>query len=326
MVRLLRHEELAGLLSPEEIMAAVRAGLEEQGRGLVQVPPRLTLDSAAGHGWLRLMPAILNGSGYMGYKAMHSTPGVGVRYLVLLYDLREGTLLAILDADWLTVQRTAATAAVAVDLLARPEAETVGLLGSSEQARALLRAVARVRRLRRGRVFSPTPAHRERFAAELGAELGLALEPVADPETAVRDAALVLSAIRAGREPVLRAEWLAPGCHVTAISAVRPEARELDDGVWRRSAVVVVDDRAHAFESGDGRSALASGSLRAEAAAELWEVACGRRPGRGDPQQVTLFKSVGTALQDLCVAAALYQRALERGLGQELGEFPHLRR
>src|SRR5262249_12009625 len=112
---LLKHEDVAELLSLDETIAAVPSGVVEQARGAVQVPPRTTTDAASGHGWLRLMPAILNGSGLMGYKAMHSTPGVGVRYLVALYDLKTGELLAQMDADWLTSRRTAATAAVATD-------------------------------------------------------------------------------------------------------------------------------------------------------------------------------------------------------------------
>jgi ornithine cyclodeaminase/alanine dehydrogenase-like protein (mu-crystallin family) len=113
---------------------------------------------------------------------------------------------------------------------------------------------------------------------------------------------------------------------VTAISAVRPEARELDEAIWARADVVGVDDRDHVLDSGDGRAALAGGSLQASDAAELWELVSGRRPGRQRPEQITLFKSVGTGLQDLAVAGAVYRRARERGLGQDLGEFPPARR
>jgi alanine dehydrogenase len=323
MTLLLRHEDVAGLLSMPECIAAVRAGLAEQAAGQVQVPPRTTIDSAVGFGWLRVMPAILNGSGVMGYKAMHSTPGVGVRYLVALYDLRSGALLAQLDGDWLTQQRTAATAAVATDLLARPATSRVGLLGSSEQARTLLTALAAVRRCERVQVYSPNAAHREAFAAALSRQLDCAVVAVDSAEAAVRDCDLVSSAIRAESEPSLRAAWLAPGAHVNAISSVRPEAREIEAAVWR-AGVAVVDERDHAFESGDGLAALASG-VRRDDVAELWEVLAGRRPGRERPDQVTLFKSVGFALLDLSLAAALYTRARERGLGQEIGDFPHAR-
>jgi ornithine cyclodeaminase/alanine dehydrogenase len=322
---LLRHEEVAGLLSPAETIAAVRRVLVEQGEGQVQVPPRITIDATSGHGWLRVMPTILNGSGVMGYKAMHSTPKVGVRYLVALYDLRSGELLAQMDADWLTVRRTAATVAVATDVLARPGPLRMGLLGSSDQARAMLTAIAEVRPLSEVTVFSPTEANRRRFADTMGPELGLMVRAVDSPDEALAGRDLIMVAIRAGTTPVLRADWIVPGAHVNGISAVRPEAREIEDGVWRKADRVVVDDRAHVFESGDGRSGIASGSVTPEGAAELWEVLSERRPGRQGPEDVTLFKAVGTAAQDLALAAAVYERARERGIGTDLGEFPHVK-
>jgi len=289
------------------------------------VPQRITIDSTAGFGWLRVMPAILNGLGVMGYKAMHSTPRVGVRYLVALYDLRSGALLAQMDADWLTQLRTSATAGLGTDLLARAEVQRVGILGSGEQARALLRAMAAVRPFRRVMVFSPTPANRETFARDMSEALDLEVVAVDSAEAAIEGADLVGSAIRPGPRPALSAEWLSPGVHVNAISSVRPEARELDEAVWRKADVVAVDERDHVFDSGDGRAALASGSIRADDTVELWELVSGKRPGRERPDQITLLKTVGFALLDLVLADAIYKKAKERGLGEDLGEFPHAR-
>src|SRR5580704_12288707 len=150
---LLTHDDIAGLLAPEEIIEALREALLEQSKGLVQVPPRTTVDSSSGFGWLRTMPAILNGSQVMGFKAMHSTPGVGVGYLVDLYDLPTGELLAAMDADWLTAQRTAAIAAIGVDMLAARTIRTAGVLGSGEQARSMLIAATKVRQLSRVKIF-----------------------------------------------------------------------------------------------------------------------------------------------------------------------------
>jgi ornithine cyclodeaminase/alanine dehydrogenase-like protein (mu-crystallin family) len=113
--------------------------------------------------------------------------------------------------------------------------------------------------------------------------------------------------------------------HICAASSVRPAARELEDDIWRKAAVVAVDDRAHAFESGDGRSAIASRSFDPERAVELWELVSGQKRGRSADTQVTLFKSVGTALQDLAIAKAVYYRARQKGLGRELGRFPKMR-
>lgn len=322
---LLEHDEIAGLLAPEEIIAVLREALLEQSRGLVQVPPRTTVDSSSGFGWLRTMPAILNGSKVMGFKVMHSTPGVGVGYFVDLYDLPSGELLAMMDADWLTAQRTAATAAIGVDMLARKAIRTVGVLGSGEQARSMLIAVSKVRNLAEVNVFSPTLAHRQAFAETIGREHGLNIKPVERPEQAVVGCDVLLSVFRAGQEPFVAANWITPGMHICAASSVRRTARELEDGIWRKAAAVAVDDREHAFESGDGRSAIASRSFDAGRAIELWELVSGRKSGRSTDADITLFKSVGTALQDLAVAKAIYLRAKQKGLGRDLNRFPRMR-
>jgi len=322
---LLQHHEIIGLLSPEEIIGTLRAALIEQSKGMVQLPPRTTVDSSSGHGWLRMMPAILNGSNVMGFKAMHSTPGVGVGYYVALYDLPTGELLAEIDADWLTAQRTAATAALGADMLAAKDIGSAGILGSGEQARSMLIAASKVRRLSKARVFSPTPANREAFAEKMSQDLGLDITAVDSAEEAVVGCDLLLSVYRAGGEPLVSADWIGPGMHICAASSVRPAARELEDQVWRKASAVAVDDREHAFESGDGRSALASKSFSREQAVELWELVSGQKTGRTSKTDITLFKSVGTALQDLAIAKAIYDRAKVKGLGHDVGRFPRMR-
>jgi alanine dehydrogenase len=322
---LLTHDEIAGLLTPEGIIEALRATLIEQSKGLVQVPARTTVDSSSGYGWLRMMPAILNESQVMGFKAMHSTPGVGVGYYVALYDLPTGELLAEMDADWLTAQRTAATAAIGVDMLAAKDIRTVGVLGSGEQARSMLIAASKVRRLSKVKVYSPTSANRQAFADRIGRELGLDITPVESPEKAVIGCDLLLSVFRAGGTPLVSADWITPGMHISAASSVRPAARELEDQVWRKASIVAVDDRGHAFESGDGRSATASQSFSAGRAVELWELVSGQKTGRTSNADITLFKSVGTALQDLAVANAIFRRAKDVGLGRDVGQFPRMR-
>ena len=149
--------------------------------------------------------------------------------------------------------------------------------------------------------------------------------PVESAEQAVTGSDLLLSVFRAGKEPVVKANWITPGMHISAASSVRPVARELEDSVWRKASVVAVDDRQHAFESGDGRSALASQSFSPERAVELWELVSGKKSGRGNDTEITLFKSVGTALQDLAIAKAIYQRAKAAGLGRDAGPFPRMR-
>ena len=168
---LLRHDEIAGLLTTDETIAAVRAGLVEQGEGAVDLPPRITVDSSAGRGWLRLMPTLLNRSGQMGYKAMHSTPGVGVRYLVALYAMDSGELLALVDADWITAARTAAVAAVATDVLARPRSSKPASRLQPPGARAAHRPRACAPCRASGSTARPPPTA-SAFAAEMSRDWG----------------------------------------------------------------------------------------------------------------------------------------------------------
>ena len=325
MTLVLKHGEIAGLLTADEVREAVLGGFVEQSEGEVQLPPRTTIDSRSGRGWLRLMPVIMNKSGIMGFKAMHSTPRVGVRYFVALYDLDSGELLVEMDADWLTSQRTAATAAVGVDILAARDATEAGVLGSSEQARAMLAAISRVRRLSRVKVYSPTPENRRRFAETMSATLGFEVVAVDTPQQALADVEVVLSIFRAGTAPLVAADWISPGAHICAASSIRPEARELQDDVWRKCAVVAVDDKAHVLESGDGRRAIVSGNVSEDRFVEIWEILNRSKPGRESPEDITLFKAVGTAVQDLALGAAIYRRAKEQGLGHDIGSFPRVR-
>lgn len=317
---ILRQDDLIPLIGLPEAMAAVRQGLTEQAAGQVIQPHRLTFDS--GNGWLRLMPASLPRLGVMGYKAMHLTHGAGVRYVTCVYDLADGTLLAMLDADWLTVIRTAATSAVAMDHLALPHVEKAAVIGSGVQAGAHLQALLAVRRPSWVAVYSRDSRRRADFAERMTERLGLPVRPVESPRAAVAGAAVVIVAVKAGTVPVLQAEWLTPGVHVTGISSVRPEAREVDDAVWQRAQAVVVDDRDHVLQSGDGQSALQSGSIQPENLTELWEVASGKHPGRIRLDDITLFKSVGTAWQDVVVAFAAVRAARTAGRGLDVGAFP----
>jgi ornithine cyclodeaminase/alanine dehydrogenase-like protein (mu-crystallin family) len=189
----------------------------------------------------------------------------------------------------------------------------------------MLTAVAQVRKLSQVNVFSPTEANRKRFAEEMGADLDLNIKPVESPELAVKGCDLVLSVYRAGAQPVISSDWLEPGTHLCSVSAVRPMAREIEDDVWTKSTLVVLDDKEHVFESGDGISALKSQAIRKEDTCELWEIVGKRRPGRKQASDITLYKAVGYALQDLAVAKAVYDRAVSLGIGNDAGEFPHLR-
>ncbi len=324
MTILLRDDHVARLASVRDAIEAVRAGLREQAAGQVQLPMRMTVDTPTG--WLRYMPAIMAGSGCMGYKVMHSTKGVGVGYLVMLYDLASGQLLALIDAAKLTALRTAATTAIATEYLARRDATVLGVLGSGEQARVHLTAMCAVRNIGRVAVFSPRAERRQEFAEVMSRKVNATVEAVNCPRDAVRGSDIVVIAVRAGHEPVFYGEWLVSGMHVNGISSVRPTAREIDDAVWTKSDVIAVDDRGHVLESGDGQCLLHTKTVDPERMVELWELVGGTRAGRQHSNEITLFKSVGNALQDLALAVAVYRRAIEAGVGEDLGDIPQFTR
>jgi ornithine cyclodeaminase/alanine dehydrogenase len=202
----------------------------------------------------------------------------------------------------------------------------VGIIGSGSEARTELEALAAVRAVGAARVFSPTPERRERFAREMGERLGIDVTPAGSPQEAIDGCDLVIAATYTkDRGPALLGEWLGPGVHVNSVGSTLPSQRELDEAVWALADRVVVDARAVLTESGDAIAARAAGTLDEGRVVELHDVVTGAQAGRTDPAQTTLYKSVGTPLQDLAVAALVYEGARERGLGTERPDFQSLK-
>ena len=229
-----------------------------------------------------------------------------------------------MDAQYLTTLRTGATSAVATRRLARPGAAVVALLGSGMEARAQLQAMQADGKVKSARVFSPTQANRERLAADFRDRFGMDIVAVASAEQAVADADLILAAVKS-TEPVLSGRWLRPGCHVNSVGTARRDQREIDAETFERSARIIVDTKEGVFgEAGDAFAARQH--IRMDDVHELAKLVTEEAPGRRSDAEITLFKSVGTGLQDIAVAALIYQRAVERSLGTDLGDFPYLKR
>ena len=318
MALFLTHEDVSASVNMLDAMDAMEGAFREQAEGKVIQPHRLNLK--AGKGWLRVGPAVLEGSGYMGFKAMNLAPGHGVRYQVHLYRIADGELLAIMDALHLTTLRTGATSAVATRRLAGKEPTTIGVIGSGIEARAQLEAMHALGLARSARVYSPTQANREKFAADCSRSLGIEVVPVGQAKEAVRGCGLVVAAVKS-TETALLGEWLEPGTHVNSVGTARPEQREIDAATFQRSAVIVVDTREGVFgEAGD--AIAAKDVVSPEQVYELAELVIGRAPARSDEKQITLFKSVGSAHQDVAIAARIFERAREKNLGTEIDGFP----
>lgn len=290
-----------------DLIPAMARALADLSTGRAVQPGRQMLQVPGRDGFFAAMPAYAGGA--LGAKLVTFFPGnTGIHThhaLIQLFRPDTGEPLVTMDGRLITEMRTAAVSAVATQWLARTDAAILAILGSGVQARSHLEALRLVRPIGEVRVWSPRGAGA--FSERHG------VQATRSAEVAVRGADVVVVATSA-RTPVLEGAWLAAGAHVNAVGAVRPDWRELDDETLRRARLYVDSREAAARESGD---VIAAG----EPYAELGQVVAGARPGRGSAEEITLFKSVGVAVEDV-VAADLVWRAVQAGSGPDAGRTP----
>jgi alanine dehydrogenase len=256
-------------------------------------------------------------SGYMGMKIYTSVRGA-LRFLVPLYRAETGELLALIEADYLGQMRTGAASGVATKFMARAEAKTAGIIGTGLQARSQLEAICAVRKFTSIRAFGRDVDKRAVFAREMGARLGVVVTPAASTEEAVRGADVVVTATTSSR-PVVHGAWLAPGAHINAVGANFPQKRELDDEAVARATVIAADSLEESkVESGDLIETIGRKPNGWAGVLELAEIVAGKQPGRASPADITLFKSNGIAVEDVAVAARIYELAVERPMGRQI--------
>lgn len=317
MTLVLDDETVRGVFEWRGAVDALRTAYGVSATG-DRFPPRRM--ARGDHGWLRTLSGVPAGDALMGVKAIAASPIHGrVSYLVALFDQRSAHLVALLDGHSLTAFRTAATTALAADVLAPSGSLDVAVIGSGFEARTHVRALAAVRGLGAVRVHSPRPESRARFVDELG-DLPTSVTATDSAADAVAGATLVLCAARSRDEtPTLRGEWLAPGTTVLSIGSTLPEQREVDEAVVARADLLVADVVEEVLEeTGDLIAARRAGIDPASRTVSLADVVSGARPGRTDPQQVVLYKSVGSAVQDLAIAEMCVRAAREQGRGARL--------
>ncbi|HET8672435.1 MAG TPA: ornithine cyclodeaminase family protein, partial [Thermoleophilaceae bacterium] len=318
----LGSEDVRALASQDVLMDAARAAVQAEREGAVVMPPRLDVDLPTG--FLRVMPAAMGE--VMGVKVMTLVKGLGNRYLLLLYSQPSGELLALLDADEITHLRTAATTALAGEMLAPDGTSRLGLLGSGFEAESHLRLFARVWPLEQVLVYSPTMERRQAFAARMSEELGVSVVAVDRAEDAVAGAKVSVLATKA-TAPVVHGSAFPAGAVVLSIGSTRPDLRELDRHTLGRAGALLVDDAKQVrLESGDVIDALGCGALASEHIVSMADVDgdCGRLRA-GGARDLLAFKSVGTAVQDLALAKSAFAAAQAQGRGRELGELTSLK-
>ena len=315
----LNQQEVEELLDMEGCIEAMALALASLARGEVHVPLRVVVRPEGEDTFLGLMPAHRGGGAPLySLKTVCVFPDNPHRGLdahqgtVTLFDGETGETRAIMNASAITAIRTAAVSAVATRLLARDDSIELGILGAGVQARSHLESLRLVRDFERIRIYAPTAEHAQSLAAESGAEA------VGNAEEAVRGADVVLTAT-SSVDPVLRREWLKEGAHVNVVGGRPPTMRELDVATVADSAFYTDKRESAENEAFDYRDALEAGAIGPDhIRGEIGEVLIGTAPGRESPEELTVFRSLGLAVEDLAAAEYVVRRARERGVGVEV--------
>lgn len=305
------------LVSMQDALEAVEEVFREQGNGTFVNVPRVRAPVKGGI--LRITAGILSYRGYYGVKIASSAVfSRNAGRMFCLYREETGALCAIVQVFAMGALRTGAASGIATKYLANENAAILGVLGSGRQARTQVEAISRVRPIREVKVYSPTREHREHFCRAIEENLEIKARAVDSPEQAVRDSDVIVSATTA-TAPVICGQWLARGAHINAIGANYEFRRELDRAAVLAANFIAADDREQVqYESTDLAEPVKAGLLKWESVFNLADVVSGRVRGRSSPDDITLFKSLGVAIEDVALAVRAYEKAVECKAGQKL--------
>ena len=308
--------EVRAVLTMPQALEAVEEISRKQSTGEVVVHPRRRFELPGG-GFFHYMAAADYSTGYVAMKQYTYVRGK-LRFLVPLYEMATGDLLAQIEADYMGQLRTGAASGVATKYLARKDSRVAAIIGTGGQAKTQLEAVAAARKLESARAYGRDAAKREKFCAEMSGRIGIPVDPCSSAAEAVRGADIVSTATTAS-QPVVRGADLSPGMHINAIGANHAHKRELDDEAVASADVIVVDSVEQSRqEAGDLIIAFHGDEICWTGVKKLSEIVAGKANGRTSDTEVTLFKSNGIASWDLAVAVKVYALVREKGLGREL--------
>lgn len=308
--------EVRSLLTMAMAIEAVEAVSRKQAGGEVAVHPRRRFE-LPGSGFFHYMAAADFSAGFVAMKQYTYVNGE-LRFLVPLYEMKSGDLVALIEADYMGQLRTGAASGVATKYLARENSRVAAIVGAGGQARTQLEAIAQVRKLDAVRVYARNPRKRATFAEEMSGRLGVAVEAVASSAEALRGADIVCTATTASNPVVFGAD-LAPAVHINAIGANHSHKRELDEDAVESADVIVVDSIEQSRqEAGDLIIAFEGEEICWTGVKKLADVVAGKATGRSSDAEVTLFKSNGIAAWDLAAAMKVYALAKEKGVGREI--------
>lgn len=321
-ILVLNHSEVEELLPIRECIPVMEDALAGLARGEAHQPLRMIIQPPGAAGDMALMPSYRAGDrAAYGLKAVcffAGNPALGLdshQGGVMLFSAETGELLALMNASAITAIRTASVSGVATKLLARDAANELAIIGTGVQARAHLEAMSCVRAIKRARVASVTIDHARRFAQEVRSRYAFPIEPVDGVEAAVRGAYLIVTATTA-EQPILKREWISAGAHLNVVGSSIPTTREVDTATMAAASLFVDRRESTLNEGGDYLFAMREGAIGPDhIRAEIGELLIDKHPGRTSPEEITLFKSLGLAIEDLASAAYLYRKAKETRAG-----------
>lgn len=320
----LSEKQVQSLIEIEELIAALSQAHIQYSTGKAVMPVRLVVPLPEIQGRITSMPGYLNEDKALGMKVVTYFQNNPRRNLpailatIMLFSAETGKMIAVMDGAYITAIRTACASAMATNALANPETPTLGILGAGVQARTHIQALTRVRKVTRITIYSPSGTSAASVKQDMEKQAGVAIEIAKSIEEVVRASDLLVT-VTTAKEPLVKPDWLKPGVHINAVGSHRPDLREIDGATLARAKVVVDSRAAIMAECGDILLALKEKSVGDDVIhGEIGEVLAGAKPGRSSVNEITLYKSVGIAIQDVATANLVYRKALERNVGSHV--------
>ena len=325
---LLNKDEVGSLIDLDKVQAAVEDGYRSFNSGMVEQPPFMALHVPGSKSGVDFKAGLDLGSNFMSIKAstggFDKNPELGLprgMNTVLLFEASTSALRCIMDGTWITGCRTGAAGAISAKYLARKDAKSLGMIGAGNQARRQLRAVRRVRDIQEVYVWDAFEPVLDGFIEEMSKETGLPIHKCATAEEAVRPADILFTVTLGRMGPVVKREWVKPGTHIACIGADMPDKQEMHPDVFL-GAKIVNDSIDLCIKNGETHHAVEEGIIKVEDIhGEIGEIILGKKPGRENDEEITIFDTVGMAIQDIAMASMLYKNALEQGLGTKYAFF-----
>jgi ornithine cyclodeaminase/alanine dehydrogenase len=321
---LLSESQVQSLIDIDELISTLEKAHIQYSSGNAVMPVRLVVPLPRIQGRITSMPGFLNEDKSLGMKVVtyfQENPRQNLPAIlgtIMLFSAETGKMIAVMDGSYITAIRTACASAMATKPLANAATPVMGILGAGVQARAHIQALTRVRRIQRIKIYSPSGTSAAAIKKDMEDATRIAIDVARTAEDAVRDSDLLVAGSTA-KEPIVKSEWLKNGAHINAVGSHRPDDREIDGATVARAKVVVDSREAIMAECGDILLAIKEKSISGNHIhGEIGEVLAGVKAGRSSPDEITIYKSVGIAIQDVATANLVYHKALERGVGTKV--------